>query len=54
MKATIVQEGSEFVLYGELNDEIGHSTDAELVRTNTKQEAQSWAAEHGYTNVTEY
>jgi hypothetical protein len=48
MQATIVKEGNEFVVYGELQDELGYSPDAELFRASTLFDAEQWARVNGY------
>jgi hypothetical protein len=48
MEATIVIEGNEFVVYGEVQDELGYSPDAELFRGTTLFGAEQWALTNGY------
>lgn len=48
MKATLVEEGNDFVLYGELSDAMGYSPDAELLRSRSRDVVVLWANENGY------
>jgi hypothetical protein len=51
MKATLTKEGNEFVLIGELSDDIGYTPDAELQRSRNKQSVLDWAEANGYTVI---
>ena len=48
MEAVIIEESGDFVLCGELQDDLGYSPDAELFRASTLREAEQWAQVNGY------
>ena len=41
-----VKENSEYVVYGPVQDELGFSPDAELLRTKSETEARKFVEQH--------